>query len=186
MSDIDPYKIPAFQRRGKVGSSKLSRSRLLEESKKEYKAPVKNDVRMQVNQPNDQIILKQRLQRKLAERKVSAPSGFATLSNIEKAEVHSAPSQNIFIPEWRKMETIGEVSQYFDKIHVAVLIIEKPVKVGDRLLIQSEKGLFEQSIESMQINRKDVQKAKRGDNIGMKVKFNPLKKGLVYKIIAEG
>ncbi len=73
-------------------------------------------------------------------------------------------------------EEIGEVTHYFDKVEVAVLKLKGSLKVGDTIHVKGPATDFEQSIDSMQIERKPIEEAKPGDDIGLKVK-GPVKKG---------
>jgi len=64
---------------------------------------------------------------------------------------------------------IGTVKHYFDKLGVAVLSLTDDLSVGDRIRIESEL-MFAQEVTSMQIDHKDIQQAKAGDDIGLKTK----------------
>ncbi|NQT49704.1 hypothetical protein HQ571_03360 [Candidatus Kuenenbacteria bacterium] len=64
---------------------------------------------------------------------------------------------------------IGQVTHYFDKLGVAVLKLKGTIKVGDTLRFEGGEINFEQTMDSMQIDRKPVNKAKKGDDVGMKV-----------------
>lgn len=64
---------------------------------------------------------------------------------------------------------IGEVSTYFSHVEVAAIKLSGSLKVGDRIRIKGHTTDFEQLIDSMQINRKEVKEAKKGDEIGIKV-----------------
>lgn len=64
---------------------------------------------------------------------------------------------------------IGEISHYFDKISVAAIKLSKPMKVGDKIRIKGGEVDFVQAVHSMQINGKSVDKAKKGDEVGIKV-----------------
>ena len=64
---------------------------------------------------------------------------------------------------------IGEVSTYFSHVEVAAITLSGSLKVGDRVRIKGHTTDFEQLIDSMQINRKEVKEAKKGDEIGIKV-----------------
>lgn len=163
--NIDPYKIPAFQRKGKPGTSSFTKSKLIQDSK---------------------LISNNYLRLLEKENQISQQKKEVKVTSVKPVSQVGPQATIVTNSEWRKMICVGEVSQYFDKINVAVLSLEKPLRVGDRILIQAENALFEQSVESMQINRKDVQSAKCGDDVGMKVKFPPLKKGLIYKLVATG
>ena len=65
---------------------------------------------------------------------------------------------------------LGRVTHFFDKVGVAVVEIAKAVNVGDKIRIKGMTTNFEQLIDSMQIEHKEIKKAKKGDAIGMKVK----------------
>ena len=79
-----------------------------------------------------------------------------------------------------KPKQIGVVSNYFDHVGVAAIKLSAGLKVGDKIQVKGgEETDFEQEVKSMQINRKDVSKAKKGDEIGVKAK-EKVRKG--YKI----
>lgn len=75
----------------------------------------------------------------------------------------------------KKEKPIGEVSNYFDRIQVAAIKLSSPLKVGDKIKFKGPDGEFEQEVESMQIHNKAVEKAKKGDEIGIKV-VQPVKR----------
>lgn len=60
---------------------------------------------------------------------------------------------------------IGKVSHYFDKIGVAALLLTGPLAMGDTVKI----GELTQVVNSMQIDRQPVEKAKKGDDVAIKV-----------------
>lgn len=63
------------------------------------------------------------------------------------------------------MAKVGKVSHYFDKIGVAALTVTGPLKMGDTVKI----GDLKQVITSMQIEMVPVEKAKKGDDVAIKV-----------------
>jgi len=65
---------------------------------------------------------------------------------------------------------IGRVTHYFSKIGVAALeITSGELKVGDTIHVKGHTSDFTTTIESMQIEHDQVQVAKVGDSIGIKV-----------------
>ncbi|MHA2394514.1 MAG: translation elongation factor-like protein [Promethearchaeota archaeon] len=82
----------------------------------------------------------------------------------------------------RRLKKIGEVSHYYHKIGVAVIELNKPMSVGDRILISGSTTNIEQEIKSMQIEHKNIVKASSGKSVGLKVKGRVRKKDIVYKI----
>ena len=66
---------------------------------------------------------------------------------------------------------VGKVTHFFDKICVAVIELTAPLKVGDRIKFDD----FEQTVDSMQIEHKQVRSAKKGQSIGLKT-IQPVKK----------
>jgi putative protease len=80
-------------------------------------------------------------------------------------------------------EEIGEVTHYFTKIGVAVVRIKNgELRKGDRIAIRGKTTNFEQVVGSMQIHNKDIEVAKAGDEIGLKVDERVREKDIVYKI----
>ena len=77
---------------------------------------------------------------------------------------------------------VGEIIHYYDKIGVAVVKVLTPIKVGDRIKISGHDNEFEQEIASMQVEHQNIEQAKKGDDVGMKVE-QPVKDGdEVYKV----
>ena len=64
---------------------------------------------------------------------------------------------------------IGKVSSYFSKVGVAAIKLSGKLKIGDKVHIKGHTTDFEVPIDSIQIERKDVKSAKKGDHIGIKV-----------------
>jgi len=76
---------------------------------------------------------------------------------------------------------IGHVTHFFSKISVAVIELCAPLAVGDTILIKGPTTDFEQVVESMQIEHKNVQRAEAGQSIGLKVVQRVREKDTVYK-----
>ena len=64
---------------------------------------------------------------------------------------------------------IGEVTHYYDKIGVAVVKFSSAVKVGEMVKFKGTHADFTQQINSMQYDHKDIDGAKKGQEVGMKV-----------------
>lgn len=60
---------------------------------------------------------------------------------------------------------IGKVIHYYDKIGVAVLSLAQSLAVGETVTI----GALTQVISSMQLDHKPIEKAKKGDEVAIKV-----------------
>jgi len=77
---------------------------------------------------------------------------------------------------------IGKATHYFTKIGVGVIELTKALKVGDKIRIKGATTDFEQNIDSMQIEHNNVEKAKKGESIGLKVAEPVRENDKVYKI----
>ena len=77
---------------------------------------------------------------------------------------------------------IGTVSNYFDHVKVAAIKLTAPLKIGDTIEIKGGEVDLKQKVASMQIHHDKVEKAKKGDEIGIKVK-GKVRKG--YKVIKK-
>jgi len=80
------------------------------------------------------------------------------------------------------LKEVGTISNYFKKINVAVVDLTDELKVGDKIKITGGTTDFEQTVESMQIEHKNVEVAKAGDSIGLGVKDRVRKGNKVYKL----
>jgi putative protease len=78
---------------------------------------------------------------------------------------------------------VGHVTHFFSKISVAVIELKAPLAVGDTIVIKGPTTDFEQIVESMQIEHKNVQRAEAGQSIGLKVVQRVREKDTVYKKI---
>ena len=69
-----------------------------------------------------------------------------------------------------KETKIGIVVKYFAKPEVAAIeLTEGSLKAGDKVRFYGHTTDFEQTIDSMQIDRANVDKAEKGQSIGIKV-----------------
>lgn len=80
---------------------------------------------------------------------------------------------------------VGKVTHFYDKIGVAVISLDSDLGVGDRIkFVRGGEDLFEQDVSSMQVEHEKIDKAKKGDTVGMKTD-QPVKDGAdVFKIAA--
>ncbi|TAL46660.1 translation elongation factor-like protein [archaeon] len=78
---------------------------------------------------------------------------------------------------------VGKISHYFSKIGVAVVVLEDTLSPGDRISIEGATTNIQQNVDSMQVEHKEVEMARKGDSVGMKVSDRVRPGDLVYKII---
>lgn len=77
---------------------------------------------------------------------------------------------------------IGKVSHYFSNIEVAVIELSAPLKEGDTIRIVGGVDTdFTQKAQSMQVEHEKIEKAKKGDSVGLKVKEKVRDGYKVYK-----
>lgn len=63
---------------------------------------------------------------------------------------------------------IGKITHYFSNINVGVVELSDALRKDEQIHIKGATTDFEQNVESMQINGKDISQAKKGDAIGVK------------------
>lgn len=79
---------------------------------------------------------------------------------------------------------IGKITHYFGKIGVCVIqVTAEGLKKGDKIHVKGATTDFEQTVDSMQVDHKEVPEAKKGDGIGMKVLSPCREHDQVYKVI---
>lgn len=75
--------------------------------------------------------------------------------------------------ETQKLKSIGTITHYYDKIRVGVIKLTGTLSVGDCITYETDEGSYEQVIESIEINREPVFKARSGKEIGLKLNKMP-------------
>jgi putative protease len=67
------------------------------------------------------------------------------------------------------IRVIGSVVHYYNKIGVAIVELRDELVVGDEIGIEGVTTSFRQIVESIQIEHEAVEKAGKGQSIGLKV-----------------
>jgi putative protease len=76
---------------------------------------------------------------------------------------------------------IGKITHFFSKIGVAVIELKAPLNAGETIAIKGPNTDFEQVVDSMQIEHQSVQRAEKGQSIGLKVRDRVRETDTVYK-----
>jgi len=80
-------------------------------------------------------------------------------------------------------EIVGKVSDFFARPVVAGIELTAGLKTGDRIHIKGHTTDVELTIDSIQIDNANVEQAKAGDSIGVKVSERVRSGDTVYKIV---
>jgi len=87
--------------------------------------------------------------------------GVPTSDDFSKIEHNAAKEKKHFV---------GKVIHYFTKIKVTIIKLVSELKVGDEIIIIGKTtGLKKSKVKHIEINKKSVQKAKKGEEIGIKL-----------------
>ncbi len=65
---------------------------------------------------------------------------------------------------------------------LCVIELSAPLQIGDRIIIKGTVTDLKQKVESMQIEKKDIEAAEAGKVIGLKVKDKVIPGDIVYRI----
>ncbi len=79
-------------------------------------------------------------------------------------------------------DIIGKVSDFFARPVVAGIELTAALKVGDKIRIKGHTTDLEMNVDSMQIDNVQVQEAKAGDSIGIKLSERVRNGDTVYKV----
>lgn len=80
---------------------------------------------------------------------------------------------------------VGKVTHYFGNLGVAVIELTGELKDGEKIAIEGATTKLEQTADSMQIDKKPVEKAGAGQSIGLKVKDKVRPGDVVYRLVEE-
>jgi len=79
-------------------------------------------------------------------------------------------------------EEVGKVSDFFARPVVAGIDLTGTLKVGDKIHISGHTTDMELIVDSMQINNVNVQEARAGDSVGIKVADRVRRGDTIYKV----
>jgi len=83
-------------------------------------------------------------------------------------------------------ELIGKVMHYFGKAQVAAIeITSGQLAVGDTIHFKGHTSDFNQKVESMQMEHEQVETAKPGDQIGIRVVEHAREHDEVYRVTPD-
>lgn len=77
-------------------------------------------------------------------------------------------------------DLLGKVIHYYDKIGVAVIKLNKDLKIGDKIKLVHKDDTFEQTVESMQLEHIAISEGKEGLEVAIKVNQAAKDGTLVY------
>ncbi|OGW74927.1 MAG: hypothetical protein A2Z72_00015 [Omnitrophica bacterium RBG_13_46_9] len=80
-------------------------------------------------------------------------------------------------------ESIGEVTHFFPHVKAAVIKLRKDgLSQGDTIYLKGHTTDFEQRVKSLQVNHIAIEKALKGQEVGVKVRSKVRHGDKVYKI----
>jgi len=77
---------------------------------------------------------------------------------------------------------IGKIIHYFTNISVGAIKLTDNLSVGDTIHIKGNTTDFYQKIESIQIEHKNIEKAQKGQEVGLKTDEKVREGDIVYKV----
>ena len=77
---------------------------------------------------------------------------------------------------------IGRVFDYFERVGVIAIELSDGLRVGETIRIVGGETDFTEVVDSMQVEGKGIEKAKKGDRVGIKVSQRVHKGYKVYKV----
>jgi putative protease len=79
-------------------------------------------------------------------------------------------------------EKVGLITHFYSKPSVAVIELSAPLNTGDKIVIRGSTTNIEQTVDSMQVEHKQIPNAQAGQSIGMKVLGRVRESDVVYRV----
>ena len=79
-----------------------------------------------------------------------------------------------------KETPIGKVVHWYDKIGVAVVRLNKTLKVGDQIRVKKGDDEFTETVSSMQLDHEAIKSGKKGNEVAIKVSRQAREGALIY------
>jgi molybdopterin converting factor small subunit len=81
-------------------------------------------------------------------------------------------------------EKVGSITHFYSKPSVAVVELSATLNKGDKIVIRGSTTNIEQSVDSIEIEHKQIPSAQAGQSIGMKVLDRVREGDVVYRVKA--
>ena len=83
----------------------------------------------------------------------------------------------------KALKPIGRMTHYFPHVKAGVIKVTRGIlSVGDTIHIKGHTTDFKQKVLSLQLGHQPIQKAKKGQEVGIRVKSRVRQNDLVYKL----
>ncbi len=131
---------------------------------------------------------KQKTKKPIKNKKKTSAKKIAKKKPSIKKKVNKKPSvkktlkKKVTISKKSKEKLIGKVVHYFGKVKVAVIKLNYPLAVDEKIKIKGGETDFEQKVKSMEIDKEKIKKAKNKQEVGIKVNKKAREGYKVYKI----
>ena len=100
-------------------------------------------------------------------KKVKKPAKKSAKKAAKKKPAKKKASK---VTKTKVTKPVGVVTHYFTEISVAIVKFNRPVSAGTKLHYRGATTDFAEPAKSMQYDHKDIKKAPKGKQIGIKVK----------------
>lgn len=77
---------------------------------------------------------------------------------------------------------VGIITRYFHKIGVAAIMLEDTLNVGSKISIEGATTNLEMNVDSMQVDRAEIQSGTKGQEIAIKVADRVRENDAVYLV----
>ena len=124
---------------------------------------------------------------KTLKRKASRPISVRkkTVSKKRKASVPKRAVRRTAVAKVQKplLEPMGRVTHYFPHVQAGVVKVTKGIlALGDTVHFKGHTTDFKQQVTSLQLNHQPIQKAGKGQEVGLQVKSRVRQHDLVFKL----
>jgi putative protease len=79
-------------------------------------------------------------------------------------------------------EKVGMITHFYTKPSVAVVELSATLRKGDKIVIRGSTTNIEQTVDSIEIEHKQIPSADAGTSIGMKVSGRVRENDIVYRV----
>ncbi|MBU1102720.1 hypothetical protein KJ853_03645 [Patescibacteria group bacterium] len=78
---------------------------------------------------------------------------------------------------------IGKISHYYNNIGVGIIELTDKLARGEKIHVKGSSTDFEQAVDSMQVEHEEIEAAKTGDAVGLKVAQKVKEGDEVYRVL---
>lgn len=174
---------PKKRKKRKVLKAKPKKKTVKKSTGKRRQKKTNSQVRKKTKKAVKKVVKRQQPKKKKNSAQKKKPAGKKVVKQKRTLKPKSSPKPSLKKRKSYQQE-IAVVIHYFSKINVGIIKLKNVLRIGRKIHFKGAHDDFVQSVDSMQMNHRDIVLAGRGAEVGIKV-AQPVHRGTKVYLVED-